>query len=388
MNICLVHEEYPAETNFGGIATYQKNLALGLKKLGHNIQVVCRSYKCNQNYTEDGIMVYRIYQEDTGDKLCDYQEYRKKIYQKIKEIENEIDIIESPEWGAETLYYLRDNNRKVPVVIKLHTPLLIWMENNKCDLGSQITEEMLNWEKEVIEKADSVISCTRLLKEQVIEKMEIYRNDIIVVPNPADLINFYDDCNGDRKYILYCGSLELRKGVDILAKAVSIVQNEMSDLEWVFVGKDTDRNDRGISMVQYIYDIIPEKFHNNIHFMGQIPNCELREIYSKAIILVVPSSFDNFPYVVLEGMACNVPIIGSGSSGIVEMIQNGESGIICDCKNENVIAEEIIKLLKDKKLRDKLAKNAMERIKEKYSDFIVAKKNSSIYKKTIDSFLN
>ena len=42
MKICLVHEEYPKETNFGGIATYQKILSRELSKLGHQVTVIKR----------------------------------------------------------------------------------------------------------------------------------------------------------------------------------------------------------------------------------------------------------------------------------------------------------------------------------------------------------
>ena len=85
-------------------------------------------------------------------------------------------------------------------------------------------------------------------------------------------------------------------------------------------------------MKQYIYELIPEKYHNKLTFFGQIENKKLNDIYAGAQVLVVPSSFDNFPYVVLEAMASGTPVIGSESSGITEMIEDEKSGILCDCK--------------------------------------------------------
>lgn len=386
MNICLVHEEFPEETNFGGIATYQRNLAVGLSKLGHKVYVITRSYKEEKTYVENEIIVHRIYQEESENKLEDYKNYRMKVYKKLKELEPFIDIIESPEWSAEVIYYLRDVKRKKPVVIKLHTPLKIWLEHNNCDLGPEITNKMLSWEKEVIEKADAVISCTKILKNLVEQKMGIKRTDIQVVPNPANLESFYIKGDSPKKYILFCGSLEMRKGVHILGKAIPIVLSVMPEAEWVFVGKDTNRNDKGISMIQYIYDIVPKEYHKNIKFLGQIPNKDLVDIYAAAIIAVFPSSFDNFPYVVLEAMACGIPIVGSRFSGMTEMLENGISGSLCDSTREEDLAKEILKLLKDEKLRNSYAIEAFKRVHEKYSSITVAEQNLFIYENTINVF--
>ena len=386
MNICLVHEEYPEETNFGGIATYQRNLAKGLMKLGHNIYIIARSYEKNKYYVENGITVFRLFQEPLEDKVLEYKSYRRQVYLKIKELENIIDIIESPEWGAEVIDYLRDSSRKIPIVIKLHTPLKIWMEYNKCSLGPELTQIMISWERELIIKADKVISCTEILKKQVMEKMYIKKENIEIVPNPANLEDFYVIKDNPKKYILFCGSLEMRKGVDVLARAIPKVLNKIPDIQWVFVGKDTNRNDKNISMIKYIKEIIPEKYHGNIHFLGQIQNSRLNLIYSYAQIAVFPSAFDNFPYVVLEAMASGVPIIGSEHSGMKEMLDNGNCGVLCDCRNDAILADKIISLLKDCQLQKRLIENSLLRINERYSDISVAKKNYSVYQKTIENF--
>ena len=59
MKICFVHEEYPLETNFGGIATYQKIMASYYASQGDLVTVIARGDEDNCYY-EDGIKVYRI----------------------------------------------------------------------------------------------------------------------------------------------------------------------------------------------------------------------------------------------------------------------------------------------------------------------------------------
>lgn len=79
LHICFVHEEYPDETDFGGIATYQKRIALALNSIGHRITVISMSLKSNQAYKEDGIFVYRIKRPQTSNEFDNYVEYRKKL---------------------------------------------------------------------------------------------------------------------------------------------------------------------------------------------------------------------------------------------------------------------------------------------------------------------
>ena len=119
-------------------------------------------------------------------------------------------------------------------------------------------------------------------------------------------------------------------------------------------------------MKQYIYELIPEKYHNKLTFFGQIENKKLNDIYAGAQVLVVPSSFDNFPYVVLEAMASGTPVIGSESSGITEMIEDEKSGILCDCKNEKILADKIVELLLNKQKQKTYSDNALKRVSEEF----------------------
>lgn len=247
---------------------------------------------------------------------------------------------------------------------------------------------MLCWEKDVIENAEKVISCSRMLSQKVAGQMKIQREDITIIPNPANLVDFYINSEIKREYVLFCGSLEMRKGVNVLAKAIPIVQAILPETSWVFAGKDTTRNDKNISMKQYIYELIPEKYHNKLTFFGQIENKKLNDIYAGAQVLVVPSSFDNFPYVVLEAMASGTPVIGSESSGITEMIEDEKSGILCDCKNEKILADKIVELLLNKQKQKTYSDNALKRVSEEFQDIEVARRNIEIYEHAIESFIS
>lgn len=388
MKICLVHEEYPEETNFGGIATYQKRLALALKNRGHEITVITRALNGGREYVEDGINIIRINKNDTDNKVKDYEEYRlkvKKIITKLVE-DKKVEVLEVPDWGAEAIFYQRE--RKVPMVVKLHTPLCVWAEFNKNGLGEGIQEKMLEWEDEAIKTADHVISCTQILKDLVLDKMDLEESKIEVVPNPGNIADFYPMAPFHQsKTILYCGSTEQRKGVDVLAKAIPLVMEKLNDQEikFIFIGKDTTRNEKGISTIEFIKNIVPLKFHGNIEFLGQLPNGDLNVHYNNARIGIVPSKFDNLPYVAMEQLLTEMPLVASDNTGVREMMVNNESGLLFKNEDHIDLANKIIFLYENPAIAKKYGENARVRMLELYAPDRIAKIMEKIYGDLIDN---
>ena len=64
MRICLISREYPPETGFGGIATFTRHLALGLKALGHDVEVVCLATEKARTVDDEGIPVPSVAGEE------------------------------------------------------------------------------------------------------------------------------------------------------------------------------------------------------------------------------------------------------------------------------------------------------------------------------------
>lgn len=380
MNICLVHEEYPEETNFGGIATYQKACAIEYVKQGHNVYVICRGLEKNQSYVEDGVNIFRIFVEKTENQINDYVKYRKLVCEKLKELQNDqkIDIIEVPDWGAETIFF--EEFRKVPMVVRLHTPLKVWLKYNKNNFG-EVTNYMLDWEEKMLKSADLVTCCSNALKDIIVKDFKLKKEKIKVTPNPANLTNFYFDKSIKKEdVILYVGSLEERKGVCVLAKALNYVLKKYPNFKVKFIGKDTTRNNLNISTTEYIKMLVNEKYRSNLEFLGQIKNNELNYYLNQAKCAVYPSLFDNFPYVVLETMATGTPIVGSKNSGMVEMLEDSS----CTYKTGNYkdLANKILTTLKNKEFEQR----NIDRVNYLYNSQQVCSNMIQMFKTTIKNY--
>ncbi|MGM9879615.1 MAG: glycosyltransferase family 4 protein [Bacilli bacterium] len=239
MKICFVHEEYPEETNFGGIATYQKIMAEYYANTGDEVIVVTRGKK-NLEYYENNVHIFRIASTNDNNNIDSIYEFRKKVAEILIELQDKklIDIIETPDWGASTIFF--EKYRKVPLVVRLHTPLKIWLMYNNNSFG-EAKDTLLDWEAEMLQNADLITSCSKLLKEKVINDYPI-KKDIVVIPNPCNITEFNLKNCSQNNDMIYVGSLEERKGVLVLAEAINEVFAKVDNIHLFVVGKDTTRN--------------------------------------------------------------------------------------------------------------------------------------------------
>ena len=84
--------------------------------------------------------------------------------------------------------------------------------------------------------------------------------------------------------------------------------------------------------------------------------------------------------VILEAMAASRAIIATRVGENVQVIDHGKNGLLVDPGDVDQMVNEIANLVKDKKYRDRLGKNARNEWRYKYSDIIMTKKYESIFK--------
>ena len=94
-------------------------------------------------------------------------------------------------------------------------------------------------------------------------------------------------------------------------------------------------------------------------FLGKIDNKEIHKFYNLADICVFPTlRSEGLPYVILEAMACEKPVIASRIGGIPSIIKDRENGLLIEAGNSTQLEHGIIELLKNKVLAKNLGENA------------------------------
>jgi len=98
----------------------------------------------------------------------------------------------------------------------------------------------------------------------------------------------------------------------------------------------------------------------------------------------LPSLFgEGMPMVVLEALACGVPVIATRVEGTPEVIRHGREGLLARPQDADSIADAIREFTSDRLAWCEMSKHAVERHRDGFSDFRMAERTARVYRKLI-----
>ena len=102
-------------------------------------------------------------------------------------------------------------------------------------------------------------------------------------------------------------------------------------------------------------------FFNRIHWVGQVE--DVRPWYRAADVMLLPSENEPFGRVLVEAMACGVPVVATRTGGIPEIVRDGQDGLLVAPGKVDEMTEAMLKLLNDDALRQETTRSALEQTK-------------------------
>ena len=239
----------------------------------------------------------------------------------------------------------------------LKKPLVIKVHGSDVNLSSKylLRRKMISY---AFKKAEKIIAVSNALKEKIIsfgipgEKVEIIQNGINTeLFKPMDKVECRKKLSLplDKKIVLFVGNLEKVKGVDILLDAV---KNLPEDIHLVIVGN-------GSLMKNAIRITQDAELTNRISFIGSRPHNEIPAWMNASDVFCLPSRNEGCPNVVLEALACDVPIVASKVGGIPELIKGEEYGILVPSQDSSALQEGIKRCLELRWDRNKLRESVL-----------------------------
>jgi glycosyltransferase involved in cell wall biosynthesis len=167
----------------------------------------------------------------------------------------------------------------------------------------------------------------------------------------------------ERPYLLFVGRFVEKKGATHLLDAMRTLESDGTAVDLVLIGDGPmiERLRRQASALKHV------------HFLGWLPNHEVRRRMRSALALCVPSvearsgDAEGLPNVVLEAMACAVPVIGSQAGGIAEAVEHGRTGFVVPQADPRAIAEAAGRLLHDPALCRRMGHAARAAAIERFS---------------------
>ncbi len=178
-------------------------------------------------------------------------------------------------------------------------------------------------------------------------------NNINVIPDPL-AFNIGEVSPLTNKRVIAVGRYVYQKGFDLLLKAWSKIENQHTDWELVVYGMG-DRDS---------YEQIIDRLHidrSRCHLYGSTP--DIKKEYLNSSLFVFSSRFEGFGMVLIEAMACGLPVVSFDCPcGPKDIVRHEEDGLLVPSGNVDSLANALLQMMSDDKLRCQMAKNAVKNV--------------------------
>jgi glycosyltransferase involved in cell wall biosynthesis len=208
-----------------------------------------------------------------------------------------------------------------------------------------------------------------------------YKNKITVIPNGIDLKLF--NSNSNKKLgntLLFVSILDKYhkfKGLDYLLDSLTSVIKYYPDIKLSVIGEGELKD-------YYSKKVIDMGLSENVVFLGEKNQNELVTYYNEASVFILPSiDIEGFGVVLLEAMACKIPVITTDIVGVVKEIRQNNCGIIVKPKDSQALGEAIVRLLKNPELAKQMGENGRKLVEQDWGWEKIAKKIENIYMEVI-----
>ena len=180
----------------------------------------------------------------------------------------------------------------------------------------------------------------------------------VYIPNMVDVKNPLKSTY-ERGSLVNVSRFSKEKGIIDLLDVVELVKKSISSIKLDLVGDGVMNDD----VKKYILD---HNLSNNVILHGFRDSDYVHKLLSKSSLYVMTSFSESFGISLLEAFSHGVPAIAFNSAkGACELINNGENGYLIDNRDKNIMAEEIVKLIKNEENITKLGSKALKT----YSDY-------------------
>ncbi len=152
--------------------------------------------------------------------------------------------------------------------------------------------------------------------------------------------------------VIYLGRLRPYKFIDLLIMAVSNAKVTIPDIKLYIAGSGEDEHRLKTIAAQL-------EMGSNIEFLGKVSDEEKAELFTKSWIAVQPSMVEGWGITNIEANLCGTPVIAANVDGLKDSVLDGQTGLLVKPMDPEAIEAAILKLVKDTKLRNALAKNAV-----------------------------
>lgn len=184
-----------------------------------------------------------------------------------------------------------------------------------------------------------------------------------------------NDLKEDGNSILFFGRIYEYKGLEYLIRAEPIITKEVPDAKIVIAGTGED-------FTKYEKMMVANRDNFIVHNY-RIPYKEGAELFQRCSVVVLPYIEASQSGVIPTAYGFKKPVVVTDVGAMPEIVDDGVTGFVVPPKNPEALADAIVKLLRDEKLRRQMGENAYKKLKTDLSWDNIAEKTIGVYEKMI-----
>lgn len=368
MKIAIISPRFPPKWIAGTeLASYY--IAKGLASKGNEVHIIT-SWDDGMLETthENGFAIHRI--KYSKIRFISFFSFSIKCFRLILTLDP--DIVHSQGAGTGFPGILMKYIKKKPCIVWAQGSDIYYAVN----LMKLITFIILNQTNQII----------ALTNDMELEIKKFANRDVLILPNGIDLGRFKqkrsdtyridNELKSGQWLLLFVGTLRPVKGVSYLIQAMYIlISKGYNNINLNIIGDGEDRKS--------LEDLVTRLgLTKNVTFIGHLSPEFVPYYMSLSDIFVLPSISEGFPLVILEAMASGLPIITTNVRGLPEIVIDHENGLMVKSKSPNDLADKILEIIHDDKLREEITKNNIQK-SYSYSWEMITDRLYNIYLDTI-----
>ena len=369
--------EYPPRV-VGGIATHVEGLATALHRRGDDVVVVTLDHPGQpDDAVVDGVRVIRadaslpwIPDENLVARMASANHHLVRAVARLDGWAP--DVVHAHDWlvawAGDTLAGLFG----VPLVATIHATE---RGRHGGHVPPGLPAEINSVEWWLTYQAREVITCSRFMMREVVHGFELPPEKVHLVPNGID-VHRWDGSErrtGDGPLVVAWGRIQYEKGFQVLARAIGLLRNRLPGVRCVIAGRGTY-----LPELQSHLDV--EGVGDIVQLAGFLGDDQLRDLIARSSCVVIPSLYEPFGIVALEGMAAGSPTIVARTGGLAEIVEGTGAGLLFEPGNHHELADRIAEVVDDRGLADRLCTSARALLAARYTWDAVAAQTTDVYR--------
>lgn len=384
--VLMLSWEYPPRV-IGGLARVVAELSKQISKEGWEVHVVTADHPGTAEHENvNGVFVHRV--KTQTDWTPDFLTWAGRLNYGLLQYAIEIhrktpfDIVHAHDWMVADAAWVMKKGFGLPMVSTVHATEAGRMHGLHNDLNRYINQ--LEW-RMTFESWQVIVNSQSMLHE-LQNQFKMPSDKIAVIPNGIDPEQFdfeFDPkpmrnqfASPAQKIIVYVGRMVLEKGVQVLLHAAPSVLAAEPGTRFLMVGTG-----------YYLDDLKRQadalNISHNVQWLGYVSDEDLLRLYKIADVVCIPSLYEPFGIVALEGMAAQVPVVTSDAGGLTDFVEHMQTGVTTYAGDSGSLAWGLLEVLRNPPLAERLRKDAYDKVRHIYNWKIIAKRTLEVYDKVL-----